>query len=256
MLTFLEWLEESSIKFQKAKDQDYTNDPYEVLVFSEVAPDNYEVEGKTHGKMSHAIKHLKEFEPAFVNTIVSKVKKTIISKLEEKPHWFCKVWNTHKGFKSDSGIDAVNNATSNAVLNTLDLINDKTQMGEKLLKLDSSIKPFAVELEQKYNDIMSSKLDKAVNLDKLTIKGQALSKKIKKSSIIQFSCSGRGGGNFIVTIDFTDQSLIIGKENDVVTTMYRFRNAEGSGKSTVIKEFFNKRLDPKNPEIKAILKEM
>lgn len=253
MLSFTQWLLEAAFKFQKAKDQDYTSDPYEVLVFSETAPDNYEVEGKTHGQMSHAIKHLKEFEPDFVKGIISKVKNTISTKLKEKPHWFCKIWNNSKGFSKISGIEAVQQASIDAVLNTLDLINDKNQMKESLLKLDSSIKPFAVELEHEYNRIISSKIDKAVDLNKLTLKGSSLLKKIKKSQVIQFDCVGRNNTNFSVVLDFTDQSLIIGK-NDMsnVNTMYRF-NDGGNTKPAVVHAFFSKKLQPASSEIKQAL---
>jgi hypothetical protein len=259
MLTFTKWLTEAAFKFQKGRDQDYTNDPYEVLVFSEEAPENYEVEGKTHGQMSHAIKHLKEFEPDFVKGVVSKVKATLKKKLQEKPHWFCKVWNNMRGFEKKSGVDAIDSASQDAVLNTLDLINDKNQMKEGLLKLDSSIKPFAVELEHKYNELISHKLDKAVDLNKLTLKGSAFVKKMKKSQIVQFDCKGTSGGNFSVVIDFSDQSLIIGKRDDkdmsVVNTMYRFNNT-GTGKSAVVDAFFKKRLIPSNPEIKVALENL
>lgn len=259
MLTFKEWLNEAAFRFLKAKDQDYTNDPYEVLVFSEEAPDKYEVEGKTHGQMSHAIKHLREFEPEFVEGIVEKVRSTIIAKLREKPHWFCRVWNVIKGFGKQSGEKAVNFASDDAVLNTLDLINDKNQMGEKLMKLDSSIKPFAVELENRYNEIISNKLDKAVNLNKTTQKADALVKKIKKSQIIQFDCHGKVGGKYTVALDFSDQSLIIGKHVDgtmkTVTTMYRFHNS-GTSKPAVVDAFFKKRLIPDNEEIAIALEKL
>lgn len=258
MKTFTEWLNED-FKFQKGRDQDYTGDPYEVLVFSEESPEDYEIEGKTHGQMSHAIKHLKEFEPQFVNGIINKVKTTIKNKLKEKPHWFCKIWNNFRGFSKKSGVDAVDSASNDAILNTLDMINDKNQMKEKLLKLDSSIKPFAVELEHKYNELIDEKIAKAIDLNKLTLKGQSLIKKIKKSSVIQFDCKGTGGGSFTVIIDFTDQSLIIGKRNDkdmsVVNTMYRFNNT-GTSKPAVIEAFFTKRLIPNNPEIKAALENL
>ena len=258
MKTFTDWINESFV-FQKGRDQDYTSDPYEVLVFSDTAPDKYEVEGKTHGKMSHAIKHLVEFEPSFVKSVISKVRSTIKNKLKEKPNWFCKVWSNVSGFGKSSGPDAVDSASDDAILNTLDLINDKTQMKEKLLKLDSSIRPFAAELEEKYNNIIEKKIDKAVNLDKVTVKGKALLQKIKKSSVIQFDCRGKFGGNFTVLIDFPDQSLIIGKRSEddmsVVNTMYRFNNS-GKSKPAVIDAFFSKRLIPNNPEIKAALESL
>ena len=253
MLSFTKWLSEAAFRFQKGRDQDYTSDPYEVLVFSETAPDKYEVEGKTHGQMSHAIKHLQEFEHDFVKGIVEKVKATLRAKLKEKPHWFCKVWHNTKGFLSDEGIKAIDSASIDAVLNTLDLINDKNQMRENLLKLDSSIRPFAVDLERKYNDIISEKLDKAVDLSKTTLKKDALVKKLKKSSVIQFECQGKSGGNFVVVLDFTDQSLIIGKKDmSEVNTMYRFNNS-GTSKPAVVDAFFTKRLVPTNNEIKLAL---
>lgn len=259
MLTFSQWLSEANFRFQKGKDQDYTSDPYEVLVFSEKAPDNYEVEGKTHGQMSHAIKHLKEFEPEFVKSVVTKVKNTLKAKLKEKPHWFCKVWHNAHGFEKESGIEAIEAASIDAVLNTLDLINDKNQMRETLLKLDSSIRPFAVELENEYNNIITKKIDKAVDLNKTTLKGDALVKKIKKSSVIQFDCNGKGGGNFTVVLDFTDQSLIIGKRSNedinAVNTMYRF-NDSGTTKPAVVSAFFKKRLNPANQEIKTALENL
>lgn len=259
MLSFTKWLTEAAFRFQKGRDQDYTSDPYEVLVFSETAPDKYEVEGKTHGQMSHAIKHLKEFEPDFVKGVVTKVKNTLKAKLKEKPHWFCKVWHNARGFENESGIEAIDKASVDAVLNTLDLINDKNQMKETLLKLDSSIRPFATELENEYNRIITSKLDKAVDLNKTTLKGDALVKKIKKSPVIQFDCNGKGGGSFTVVLDFTDQSLIIGKRSsediNAVNTMYRF-NDTGNTKPAVVDAFFKKKLTPVNQELKVALEKL
>lgn len=256
MLTFREWLEEAAYHFQKGKDQDYTNDPYSVLVFSETAPDNYEVKGKTHGKMSHAIKHLKEFEPVFVDEIVKKAKDAIRKKLEEKPHWFCKVWHRSKGFETESGVSAVNKATNDEVLNTLDLINDKVETNEKLMPLDASLKKFAQEITTRYGEIISEKIDKAYDLDKTAMKASALKKKISKTHVIQFSCKGKSGGDFVVIIDFTDQSLLISKKDvENVTTMYRFNNT-GTSKSSVVKGFFEKRLIPDNKELEAVLKDM
>ena len=74
--------------------------------------------------------------------------------------------------------------------------------------------------------------------------------------MIQFDCNGIGGGSFTVVLDFTDQSLIIGKRSsediNTVNTMYRFNNS-GSSKPAVVDAFFKKKLIPSNIEIKTAL---
>ena len=255
MISFKEFiLNEASFKFSKGKDQDYTVDPSRVLVFSEKEPENYEVIGKTHGQMSHAIKHLLEFEPEFVSKIVSKAKYKIEQFINNNPSYFCKIWDEIRGFSEYSGLEALRKSNNLTILNTLDVLNDKNQSKIQLLPIENKLKPLAYDLEKKYNQIISSKIDNAVDLNKNLSKEKLVSL-IKTSDIITFKAESSIAPNLDVWIDFTDQSFIIGNNNkNIIKTMYRFKN--GKSRSFVINEFYRKKFKAKNVELNSALMEV
>lgn len=255
--TFLEWvqdLEEAKFKFVVGKDQDYTGDPMEVLVFSEQEPDEYIMQGKTHGQMSHAIKHLREYDPEAVKGVLAKAKKMLWNFLDKNPSYFCKVWSEGRGFSEVSGKKALASCDELVLLNTMDIVNDKNQMKTPFSAVDARLKTFAAELEKKYNSLISSKIDKAVNLEQIKNEHKLLDAS-QKAKIVHFEAEDRNGGKFLVWIDFTDRTLIIGRQmpkGTVIKTMYRI-NSAGSTRGSIMKMFFTKKLRISNPMIDAAL---
>lgn len=253
MISFKEFVLNEKFIFAKGKDQDYTGDPTRVLVFSQKEPEKYEVTGKTHGQMSHAIKHLIEYEPQFVSKIIANAKYKIEKFISNNPDYFCKIWNEVKGFESESGLDAVRKANNLTILNTLDVLNDKNQTKTELLPIENKLKPLAYELEKKYNSIITSKMNNAIDLNRNYSKEKFLSI-IKRSDIITFKAESSVAPNIDVWIDFTDQTLIIGNtDKNIIKTMYRFRNIKS--KKDIIKEFYNKKFKAKDPNLNSALKD-
>lgn len=247
--------EKDIFMFRKGQDQDYTGHPSEVLVFSEKEPDEYLVKGKTHGQMSHAIKHLIEYEPQFVAAVAEKAKTAIRKFLERRPDYFCKMWDEVRGFSEYSGLEALKHCSTLALLNTLDIINDKNQTKSPFSKVDGELKKYGVEIEHRYNELIKKKMDAAYDLDKQ--RGGDYKKSIADNSVITFRAVGGNGKSYNVWLDFKDATLMIGDMDargarGQIMTMYRLDNA-GTNKASIIKQFYTKRLTPKNPDIDSAL---
>jgi hypothetical protein len=120
------------------------------VVFNE--SENYLLEGQTHGKLSHAIKHYEEFDKAGMNEILSAalIYLQSINTIHLK---------NIKGALIASGQQAVNKITLNAVHNTFDLINDKIMKGIALVSEEVELKiQYLIPLEEKYDSLISSYL--------------------------------------------------------------------------------------------------
>lgn len=254
MLTFLEYVQkiDEDIAFQRGKDQDYTNDPNSLLVFSEKDPDEYELRGKTHGAMSHAIKHLVEFDKPFVDNIVSQARTLLEQFVSRHPQCFCKIWIEGKGFSSKSGIDAIRSANAGEILNTFDLINDKNEMKKGFLKVENQLKKLALQMEERYKNIIEDKIAKAVSLNKMPF--DRIKKAIKTFPVITFKVS-QNNKTKDVWLDFSDSSIIIGsiEGTEKVNTMFQFTGLSGGDKKATIKAFYTKRLSPINPDVDKAL---
>lgn len=257
MLTFLEYVqslqEGEGFHFKNAKDQDYTNHPTSILVFGEDEPEEYVLKGKAHGQMSHAIKHLVEFDKPFVDATVAKARKLIERFIQRHPQAFCKIWVEGQGFSEKSGVEVIKSASAGVLLNTLDLINDKAQMKDSFLKVETQLKQFATEMENRYKEIIKSKLDKAVDLGNMSF--EKAKKTIKSSQVISFAVMQQTKKK-TVWLDFSDSSIIIGEQGgmDAVNTMFQFSGLTGGDKGATIKAFFTKRLTPINPDVEKALK--
>lgn len=120
------------------------------VVFNEI--ENYLLEGQTHGKLSHAIKHYEEFDKAGMNEILS----AALIYLQSINTIYLK---NIKGELIASGQQAVNKITLNAVHNTFDLINDKIMKDITLASEEVELKnQYLIPLEEKYDALIASYL--------------------------------------------------------------------------------------------------
>lgn len=143
--------------FRKGEDVDYTF-TNKVIVFTK--DEKYREEGKTHELVSHSIKHLLEFNPGSTNHYLKKLREMIL-KAEER--YIIDKRNNEYSFDS--------NIPNEILLNTLDRVNDKVVMGEKLLPIEKEIsdeilKRFASE----YTKIIARYLDNSIDVDKMKSK--------------------------------------------------------------------------------------
>lgn len=130
------------------------------VVFNE--SENYHLEGQTHGKLSHAIKHYEEFDKAGMNEILSAalIYLQSINTIHLK---------NIKGELIASGQQAVNKITLNAVHNTFDLINDKIMKGITLVSEEVELKnQYLIPLEEKYDILIASYLTDHVHVQHIT----------------------------------------------------------------------------------------
>ena len=102
--------------FPKSPDSDFpTNDTTKFVVFN--ADEKYELKGRTHGLLSHAIKHLHEFAPSEVDAAVDKA----TARMKHESEIYLKDGSSILS----RGASVHRDLTDNVVLNTLDRINDK-----------------------------------------------------------------------------------------------------------------------------------
>ena len=165
MKTFIQFLTEK-IAFKKARDQDYTVHPDTILFFSEEDVRTYVENGKTHGVQSHAIKHLAEFNPEMVKTEVGAARGIIQEFIKNNKIDFCALYIKGKGFKKLNPLQAITQANDGAIMNTMDMINDKYQNKKKLAPIENALYKIIRKLEREYIREIEFRINKSVDLDK------------------------------------------------------------------------------------------
>lgn len=149
-MRFLKYLLESG--FKDSADQDYPDgESYGVIFFNK--DETYKKEGMTHGLLSHAIKHLKEFVPQFVQSITNEMQKF----LKTKTCYFYK----------EGKIQEVSNYTfsEDTILNTLDMINDKIMFNKPLYPEEKLLYAGSLRLEKKFKEIINFLTQDATFID-------------------------------------------------------------------------------------------
>jgi hypothetical protein len=146
-------------KFLTSPDDDQPGNK-QYVVFNDT--ENYQLEGHTHGKLSHAIKHYEEFDKAGMDEILN----SALDYLKSSNSIYLK---TIKGEIIASGQQALNKITLNAVHNTFDLINDKIMKGFTLVHEEEILKTnFLIPLEKKYDALIATYITDHVQVSSLT----------------------------------------------------------------------------------------
>lgn len=227
------------MSFYDSPDEDKPGNN-QFIVFS---PDEtYDVEGATHGEMSHMIKHYLEFEKANVekglqnaiNAIKSDSKDIILK-------------NAKSGAEIAKGDAAVKQLTTGAMLNTFDLINDKIKTGKKLNDAEEKIKPFIEELTNAYSDLIQSYLDAAKDTKEMT--AEEIKSIADSGGIIKFI--GKYHGNSVeYALNFSNTGLVANK-GGVISTCFRI-DKKGNDLSKVTK-YFSGNVEIENSELAKFL---
>ena len=143
--------------FNFAPDSDYHNYS-NIITFAVGDIEHYRFEGNTHGIVSHALKHLSEFDKPFVIGIVNEIREDMYNyaKLQQEyrdkgekgklydPYYKLAYYN--KRIESKISVEDIQDYTvvhNSAILNYLDLINDDVILGKRL-------PPFADYLQDEY----------------------------------------------------------------------------------------------------------
>ena len=252
MISFREFLlSEGRIDFQKGKDQDYTSHPTQFIVFSEEDESNYIIQGKTHGALSHAVKHLHEFKYNDAKKIAEKARRIIVDYFTDHPEEFCKIYDVIRGWSNDSGVSIVKSATPLTILNALDVINDKLVHKKKLIEVEHKLVPCCRSIEDKYINVIQDKIAKETDLTGLDLTADEFLKQIKGAEVIKFEGESSIADSLHVWIDFRDRSMIIATPKDTIKSCYKIHNC--TNKSTAISMFYNKKFKAKNPELNKAL---
>ena len=234
MKTFIQFLTEK-IAFKKARDQDYTVHPDTILFFSEEDVRTYVENGKTHGVQSHAIKHLAEFNPEMVKTEVGVARGIIQEFIKNNKIDFCALYIKGKGFKKLNPLQAITQANDGAIMNTMDMINDKYQNKKKLAPIENALYKIIRKLEREYIREIEFRINKSVDLDKFESVEDVLGA-IENARIIKFNGFAKVAQTYY--LDFRTNSVVISTP-DFVRTMYVY-NDPGQGYKQVINNFMRK----------------
>lgn len=234
MKTFIQFLTEK-IAFKKGRDQDYTVHPDTILFFSEDDVRTYVENGKTHGVQSHAIKHLAEFNPEMVKTEVGAARGIIQDFIKSNKVDFCALYIKGKGFKKLNPLQAITQANDGAIMNTMDMINDKYQNKKKLSPIENALYKIIRKLEREYIREIEFRINKSVDLDKFESVEDVL-EAIEGARIIKFDGFAKVAQTYY--LDFRTNSVVISTP-DFVRTMYVY-NDPGQGYKQVINNFMRK----------------
>ena len=229
MKSFIEYLEEK-IQFAYGRDQDYTVDSKTFIFFSEDDIKTYVENGKTHGVQSHAIKHLVEFLPSEVKQLVGQARQIIKTFIEKRSVKFCGLYLRGRSFKDTNPLNVITQAKDGAILNTLDMINDKYVNKRQLLAVESSLYSKIIKsFEKQYTKEIEKRVNKAIDLDKVS--EQEIYDAIDATSVIKFSGT-QGSFKYVWYLDLKDNTVIM-ESSDMIRTMYKY-NKPGIGKQTVL----------------------
>ena len=159
--------------FAKMLDQDYPSRYDEVILFD--YREKYVLSGKTHGLVSHALKHLIEFDEYFVKSILYKMK----SKLKVEFLFFYKKNNTIRVLRKSD-------LTPGILLNTLDLINDKIENRETLYSDEKEMILILQSIKDEYRKICLNIQQNAIEIFDFDTKNE-IQLKINRNKPIWFN---------------------------------------------------------------------
>ena len=238
MLSFIEFLAEKAFVFAKGRDQDYTSGAKTVLLFNKDDANHYVVAGKTHGLQSHAIKHLEEFNSAFVKEKIDSTRNIIKTYISSNKLSFCGIYERHTGFKETDPFKSITQATDDTLKNTLDMINDKFITKAPLLPIETELYNNVVKkIEDEYSKEILSRIKGSENLDKYNTVQDVLDK-IEHSNTVNFMGVDTNGKGKRYYLDFTTNSVII-KYNGYIHTLFKFYQS-GQGYHQVLSNFKTK----------------
>lgn len=228
MLRFQAFIKSLSegVQFVPGRDDDYYYDNFQLITFNRNDVRNYKVEGKTAGIESHACKHLDEMDPDFVNSIIQQVRQTMVEYVKNGNYPKSYEFNYFDGyFKMDRSattnpIKAINTAPREAVINFLDLVNDKRLNRKELTPIESKMTKYLDALGKRYNEYIQTVIAQAKSLD-VSNYPNVIRSLIKDSPIIKFGVThNRGNKDMIIYLDFAHSTICM-RETDGVHTCFR-----------------------------------
>jgi len=236
IITEPQYLNEFS--FYKSPDEDAPGNK-QFVAFKE--DDKYNVQGNTHGELSHAIKHLGEFNPNEVDSELNGAINYI--KTVSNP-----ILKNINGSDIASGDNAKKQLTPNAMLNTFDFINDKIANNQELTPEEKEIQnKFLDKLNNSYNKLVQDYISGGTDVDNM--KEDKIKQLISSNKKIKFKGSYKGN-EFEYILDPSNSGLLA-KKGDNVSTLFRI-DKKGNDINK-IGAYFSRGVEISNPELKKVL---
>lgn len=207
-------------EFKDSVDVDYPR-PGNVIVFSKKA--KYKKQGKTHGLLSHAIKHYAEFEPHKMEQLVDNVRKII----DKSKYWILD--DSNNKIQPDDNFYP----NDNLIINTMDFINDKIQMRHDLFPIEKQIKTVLNKLSKQYQSKINFIRNGSKDIDKLSY--DSIKQIYDRKGIIKFSANSRGA-LMDYYYDFSNNSVLI-TYKDIDRTLFTVNNTHKFFKETRLFKF-------------------
>ena len=232
MLSFKEYLSED-VRFANGKDGDYFYDKFALVTFTRNDKREYKIEGKTAGVQSHACKHLDEIRPDFVNDIITQVKNTLAKYITDENHpkdYEFKYYKDQRTEVRGDPLKLLNQAPREAIINFLDLVNDKVMLRKELAPIEQKMKKYLVAMGEEYLKALNSFMDSAVNIDDIPYEEQA-KHDIRTNATICFWVE-RNGRDIKVYLNFANRFMILRSYN-VVNTGFQLSNTTPDRKSVI-----------------------
>ena len=224
--------------FYNGPDED-TPGNKQVVVFKE--DDKYNIQGNTHGELSHAIKHFGEFEPNILNDALNNA----IEYIKTTPNPILKNIN---GDDITTGDNAKKQLTPNNILNTFDFINDKIINKQELTPEEKEIEnKFLTKLNNEYNKLIQNYINDGVDINNMN--EDEIKQLIKSNKKIKFNASYKENKNEYI-LDPSTTGLLSKQGNNVFTL---FRIDKRGNNMDKVAAYLNRVLKISNPEFTKIL---
>jgi hypothetical protein len=225
-MRFLKYLNE----FVVGKDSDYPSNDKRVIIWNK--KDSYTLKGKTHGLLSHSIKHLKDFNPSFFNNILAKLSNYI-----KTTDFFILLNNSVKKEEFSKIPDEI-------MINTLDRINDKIMLKEPLTSEETEInEKFNNPLKSRYSEVFDKIVNNAIDTDKLSL--PEILKSIKEKKTLKVVTTE----NKIYYVNFIELFMGIVKKGKGRTTLFKISSDKAKSK-----EYILRNIEKDTPVNKELLK--
>jgi len=237
MIKLKSLLQLNEFDFKPARDQK----PYDREQTISFDPNDKAVIDKnllSHDLASHAIKHLEEFDPSLISSLLIKFK-DYIKNLEYKqihvlsPNGFEQDINDKllkPGFNK-KGIELYLNRLldKEVLLNTLDRINDKVVKKEELTEEENYLLHLIKTLTDNYSKLLENNLNKSIDINNLPL--DAIKNVWKSGKTIRFNAVSPEGRWEILYINPNDKGMVVTDSVNTVLTFYKInRKFDSSAK--------------------------
>jgi hypothetical protein len=223
----------SEVPFHDSPDEDLPGKK-KTIVFSE--DEVYEVEGSTHGKESHAIKHFSEFEPGKVQAAVEQA--MAIAKDADEVYIIDRGGNV-----VHSGDDAKKQINLNSMLNTLDLVNDKQKNNKPLVGVEEELAPIILSLTKEYDQLVADYVGSDNDIDDID-DPEEIKKVLAAGEVVKFT-GKYGGATYTYYMNPTNSGLAAMDKNGTVATLFRIDKRGADLKK--IAGYFGRGVELSNP---------